>query len=63
MVIKVKEPIASEYHRMREDQTLFTYLHLAADEPLTGAAEAASHGDGLRDRPVAAPASFRCSSR
>ena len=35
MVMKVKEPIASEYHRLREDLTLFTYLHLAADEPLT----------------------------
>ena len=35
MVLKVKEPIASEYGRMREGQTLFTYLHLAADRPLT----------------------------
>ena len=35
MVIKVKEPVAEEYHRLREDLTLFTYLHLAADEPLT----------------------------
>ena len=35
MVMKVKEPIAEEYHRMREGLTLFTYLHLAADEPLT----------------------------
>lgn len=35
MVMKVKEPIASEYHRLREDLVLFTYLHLAADEPLT----------------------------
>jgi alanine dehydrogenase len=35
MVLKVKEPIAEEYHRLREDLTLFTYLHLAADEPLT----------------------------
>ncbi|WP_420124100.1 alanine dehydrogenase [Nakamurella sp.] len=37
MVLKVKEPIAEEYHRLREDLTLFTYLHLAADEPLTRA--------------------------
>ncbi len=37
MVIKVKEPIASEYHFLREDLLLFTYLHLAADEPLTRA--------------------------
>jgi len=35
MVLKVKEPIAEEYPRMREGQTLFTYLHLAADQPLT----------------------------
>ena len=35
MVLKVKEPVAGEYHRMREGQTLFTFLHLAADKPLT----------------------------
>ncbi len=35
MVLKVKEPVAEEYHRMREGQVLFTYLHLAADLPLT----------------------------
>jgi alanine dehydrogenase len=35
LILKVKEPIAEEYHRMREGQTLFTYLHLAADQPLT----------------------------
>ena len=35
MVLKVKEPIAEEYHRMQEGQTLFTFLHLAADKPLT----------------------------
>jgi alanine dehydrogenase len=35
LVLKVKEPVAQEYHRMREGQTLFTYLHLAADKPLT----------------------------
>ncbi|HET7350103.1 MAG TPA: alanine dehydrogenase [Marmoricola sp.] len=34
-VLKVKEPIAEEYHRMREGLVLFTYLHLAADQPLT----------------------------
>jgi alanine dehydrogenase len=37
MVLKVKEPIASEYARLREGQILFTYLHIAADEPLTRA--------------------------
>ncbi|WP_372733682.1 alanine dehydrogenase [Nocardioides sp.] len=35
MVLKVKEPVAEEYQRMREGLTLFTYLHLAADKPLT----------------------------
>src|SRR5918994_357999 len=35
MVLKVKEPVAEEYHRMAEGQVLFTYLHLAADQPLT----------------------------
>jgi alanine dehydrogenase len=37
MVLKVKEPIASEYARLRDGQILFTYLHIAADEPLTRA--------------------------
>ncbi|NNG36131.1 alanine dehydrogenase [Nakamurella aerolata] len=41
LVVKVKEPIASEYHRLRPDLTLFTYLHLAADRPLTEALLAA----------------------
>ena len=35
MVLKVKEPVAEEYHRMRAGLVLFTYLHLAADRPLT----------------------------
>lgn len=35
MVLKVKEPVAEEYHRLRGDLVLFTYLHLAADRPLT----------------------------
>ena len=37
LVLKVKEPIAEEYHRMREGQVLFTYLHLAADRDCTDA--------------------------
>ncbi|MTV26823.1 alanine dehydrogenase [Nitriliruptoraceae bacterium ZYF776] len=37
LVCKVKEPVASEYEHLRDDLTLFTYLHLAADEPLTRA--------------------------
>ena len=35
LILKVKEPIEPEYHRMREGQVLFTYLHLAADKKLT----------------------------
>lgn len=35
LVLKVKEPVAREFERMREGQVLFTYLHLAADQPLT----------------------------
>jgi alanine dehydrogenase len=41
LVLKVKEPIADEYHRMRRDQVLFTYLHLAADRACTDALLAA----------------------
>ncbi|AFM16853.1 alanine dehydrogenase [Mycolicibacterium chubuense NBB4] len=37
LLLKVKEPIESEYSRMREGQTLFTYLHLAASRPCTDA--------------------------
>jgi len=37
LLLKVKEPIVDEYPRLREGLTLFTYLHIAADEPLTRA--------------------------
>ena len=37
LILKVKEPIEQEYGRMREGQTLFTYLHLAASKPCTDA--------------------------
>jgi alanine dehydrogenase len=37
MVLKVKEPVAAEYHRFREGLILFTYLHLAAEPRLTAA--------------------------
>jgi len=37
LILKVKEPIAEEYGRMRAGQTLFTYLHLAADKNCTDA--------------------------
>ena len=45
LVLKVKEPIEEEYHRMRAGQVLFTYLHLAASKPCT---------DALVDRKVTA---------
>lgn len=35
MIVKVKEPISEEYLLFKPNQTLFTYLHLAADEALT----------------------------
>jgi len=41
LVLKVKEPVEDEYHRLRDDLVLFTYLHLAADEPLVDALLAA----------------------
>ena len=37
LLLKVKEPVPSEYPRLREGLTVFTYLHIAADEPLTRA--------------------------
>lgn len=37
LVLKVKEPVPEEYHRMREGQTLFTFLHLAASRQCTEA--------------------------
>src|SRR6266496_3582630 len=47
MILKVKEPVAQEYDLLQEGQLLFTYLHLAADRPLT---------DVLVERKVAAVA-------
>jgi alanine dehydrogenase len=35
LLLKVKEPIEPEYARLRDGLVLFTYLHIAADEPLT----------------------------
>lgn len=37
LILKVKEPIAAEYSRMRKGQVLFTYLHLAASRECTDA--------------------------
>src|SRR5215468_3866837 len=41
LILKVKEPVAEEYHRMHADQVLFTYLHLAASRQCTDALLAA----------------------
>ena len=41
MIVKVKEPIEAEYPYLRSDLLLYTYLHLAADRPLTDALIAA----------------------
>ena len=43
LILKVKEPVLQEYHRMRPGQVLFTYLHLAASKSCT---------DALLDRKV-----------
>lgn len=37
LVLKVKEPVPEEYHRLRKDTVLFTYLHLAASREVTDA--------------------------
>jgi alanine dehydrogenase len=37
LLLKVKEPVASEHRHLRADQVVFTYLHLAADRALTEA--------------------------
>jgi alanine dehydrogenase len=37
LVLKVKEPVPEEYHRLRKDLVLFTYLHLAASRSCTDA--------------------------
>ena len=37
LLLKVKEPVEEEYHRLRKDQVLFTYLHLAASRACTDA--------------------------
>ena len=41
MIVKVKEPLQSEYGLVRENQILYTYLHLAPDRPQTEALLAA----------------------
>ena len=64
LLLKVKEPIAEEYGRLREDLTLFTYLHIAADEPLTQRARSPPASPGSPTRRSRRPiATCRCSRR
>ena len=63
MVMKVKEPVAEEYHRLREGLVLFTYLHLAADQPLT-ASSSRARSPPSPTRPCSCRrACCRCSTR
>ena len=63
LLLKVKEPISSEYPRLRDGLTLFTYLHIAADEPLTrrSSTREPRRSRTRRSRPTAGR--FRCSRR
>ena len=64
LILKVKEPIAEEYHRMREGQMLFTYLHLAADRQLHRGAARPQASPASPTRPCRLPtARCRCSPR
>ncbi len=63
LIVKVKEPIPAEYHRFREGQQLFTYLHLAADK---SSPSSSSTGGSTRSRtrPCRPPTDgCRCSPR
>ena len=48
LLLKVKEPVPAEFGRLRESLVLFTYLHLAADEPLTRALDTFMNSGGAR---------------
>ena len=63
LLLKVKEPIALEYPRLRPGLTLFTYLHIAADEPLRARSSSPGSPESptRRSRPTAARC--RCSRR
>ena len=68
MILKVKEPLPSEYGRLQRGRILFTYLHLAANPPLIEISPLMLHACGhacdliaSRKRSVAARISFGCS--
>jgi alanine dehydrogenase len=63
LLLKVKEPVSEEYGRLREGLTLFTYLHLAADEPLTRALAESGTAAVAYETVETAPARCRCSRR
>ena len=64
MIVKVKEPQPQECRALREDQILFTYLHLAADRDQTEALmQSGCVAHRLRDRDRPARAACRCSRR
>ena len=64
LVLKVKEPMPPEVKRLRSGQTLFTYLHLAADRALTRRAARRPTRSSSRTRPSSAPtAACPCSRR
>ena len=64
LLLKVKEPIEPEYGRLREGLVLFTYLHIAADEPLTRAlVDSGIAARRVRDGRDRRPARCRCSRR
>ena len=50
MIVKVKEPIASEYPLVRKGQLVFTYFHFASDEAHPCHDKERLHLSGLRDR-------------
>ena len=55
LILKVKEPVAEEYHRMRKGQVLFTYLHLAASRECTDALLDRRHHRASPTRPCSCP--------
>lgn len=63
LVLKVKEPIAEEYHRMRGDQMLFTHLHLAASQDAPGPSWRPGRHPSRTRRSSCQMARSRCCSR